>query len=74
MRNETVEEGLFKITSVMGLYNVFGIKNVLEILHPQSVTTLVRSIKPYIIDKIESTGDTKVISFINIMLNNLCVV
>jgi hypothetical protein len=61
MRNETVEEGLFKITSVMGLYNVYGIKNVLEILHPQSVTTLVWSIKPYIIDKIESTGDTKVI-------------
>jgi hypothetical protein len=68
MRNEIVEEGPYKITSVMGLYNVYGIKNVLEILHPQSVTNLLRAIKPYIIDKQESMGDLRVIRILLVLL------
>lgn len=33
IRNEMVDEGLYGITGVMGLYSVYGIKNVLEIVN-----------------------------------------
>jgi hypothetical protein len=59
-RNEVVEEGHYGITSVMGVYNLFGIKNVLEIIHPQSVNNLMKVIKHYVQDKSESFGDIKV--------------
>jgi hypothetical protein len=44
----------------MGLYSVYGVKNVLEIINPLSVTNLLRVIKSYLTDKSESMGDIKV--------------
>ena len=38
VRNEIIDEGLYGITGVMGLYSVYGIKNVLEIINSQAVT------------------------------------
>ena len=46
----------------MGLYSVFGIKNVLEIIHPHSLNNLMKILKPILVDKTESMGDIKVIS------------
>ncbi|CDW81560.1 UNKNOWN [Stylonychia lemnae] len=43
----------------MGLYSVYGIKNVLEIVNPVQVQNLMRNIRPYIQDKSESMGDVK---------------
>ena len=54
-----VDIGPFGITSVMGLYGVYGLKNVLEILDPKYVTLLLKVIKPYTLEKTESMGDIK---------------
>eukprot|EP00347_Sterkiella_histriomuscorum_P005336 403357003 len=59
IRNEMVDEGLYGITGVMGLYSVYGIKNLLEIVNPQAVTSLMKILRPYTIDKSESMGDLK---------------
>jgi hypothetical protein len=55
-----VDTGYYGITGVMGLYSVYGIKNVLEIVNPRAVTALMKTVRPYIIDKSESMGDVKV--------------
>jgi hypothetical protein len=60
LKNEMVDEGNYGITGVMGLYSVYGIKNVLEIINTQAVTSLMKVLRPYIIDKSESMGDVRV--------------
>ncbi len=60
MRNELVDTGPFGITGVMGLYSVYGLKNVLEIINPRAVTNLIKIIRPFIQDRSESMGDVKV--------------
>ena len=60
LRNEMVDTGPYGVTGVMGLYGVYGIKNVLEIVNPRAVQALLKTIKPYIMDRAESMGDVKV--------------
>lgn len=54
-----IEESEFKITSIAGLYNTYGVKNVLEVLDPNYVPSFLRSVSAFCQDTAESFGDIK---------------
>lgn len=58
-RNQMLEESEYGITSVAGMYNAYGVKNVLEVLDPNFVPSLLRNVSSFCHDTAESYGDIK---------------
>jgi len=59
-RNDAIEEGEFGITSVLNLYGVYGTRNMLELVHPQSLANLLRVLSPFVRDRRERMGDATI--------------
>ena len=56
-KNKVVEEGDYGIGSVVNLYNAYGTKNVLELLHTHSVASLIKTLVPFTQETNQKLGD-----------------